>query len=128
MEKRPVRAAAGLRRIDARLVEKFTASLKGHAILPDDQPYPRARRVWNHAVNLYPEIIVQCADVDDVMRAMEFSRRHDLATAIRSGGHSFAGHGVCDGGLVIDLSTMKRVEIDPGHLVARIEPGCVPAN
>jgi FAD/FMN-containing dehydrogenase len=123
MAKRSVRAPEGIRRIDAHLEKKFAASFEGRVILPDDKHYPRARRVWNHAVNAYPEIIAQCANLDDIVRAIEFSRRHDLATAVRSGGHSFAGHGVCDGGLVIDLSTMKRVEIDPGHLSARIEPG-----
>lgn len=123
MEKRPLKAHSGLGRIDARFMQKFTTSLKGHAILPDDRSYTRARRVWNHAVNVYPEIIVRCADVDDVVRAIEFSRRHELGIAVRSGGHSFAGHGVCDGGLVLDLSMMNRVEVDSDQLVARIEPG-----
>jgi FAD/FMN-containing dehydrogenase len=123
MAKRSVRAPEGIRRIDPHLKKKFATSFEGRVILPDDKHYLRARRVWNHAVNAYPEIIAQCANVDGIVRAIEFSRRHDLATAVRSGGHSFAGHGVCDGGLVIDLSTMKRVEIDPRHLSARIEPG-----
>jgi hypothetical protein len=123
MAKRPVRECDGIRRIDAHLVKNFAASCKGHVILPNDKRYSQARRVWNHAVNAFPEVIVQCATVDDIVRAIEFSRRHDLTTAVRAGGHSFAGHGVCDGGLVIDLSPMKRAEIDPRQLRARIEPG-----
>jgi FAD/FMN-containing dehydrogenase len=123
MGKASVKPYRTVRRVDTNLMRKFAASLKGRAILPEDKRYSRARRVWNHAVNAYPEAIVQCANVDDVVRAVEFSRRHDLVTAVRSGGHSFAGHGVCDGGLVIDLSTMKQVEIDPGHLNVQIQPG-----
>jgi FAD/FMN-containing dehydrogenase len=97
--------------------------MKGHVILPGDAQYSQARRVWNHAVDAYPEVIVRCANVDDIVRAIDFAHRYDLDTAVRSGGHSFAGYGVSDGGLVIDLSTMKRVEIDPRHTNASIEPG-----
>src|SRR6202030_2575373 len=71
--------------------KKFAASLKGRVILPGDTQYSQARRVWNHAVNAYPEIIVRCANVEDIVRAIDFAHRHDLATAVRSGGHSFAG-------------------------------------
>ena len=97
--------------------------MTGHVILPGDAQYSQARRVWNHAVNAYPDVIVRCANVDDIVRAIDFAHRYDLDTAVRSGGHSFAGYGVSDGGLVIDLSTMKRVEIDPRHTNASIEPG-----
>jgi FAD binding domain-containing protein/berberine-like enzyme len=107
----------------AQAARKFAASLKGRVILRGDTQYSKARRVWNHAVNAFPEVIVRCANVDDIVRAIEFSRQHDLAAAVRSGGHSFAGHGVSNGGLVIDLSPMKRVEIDPCRLSASIEPG-----
>jgi len=107
----------------AQAAKKFAASLKGRVILPGDTLYSQARRVWNHAVNAYPEVIVRCANVDDIVRAIDFAHRYDLDTAVRSGGHSFAGYGVSDGGLVIDLSTMKRVEIDPRHFNASIEPG-----
>jgi hypothetical protein len=101
----------------------FARNLKGEIILPDDPRYERARRVWNHAVDLRPVIIARCAGPDDVRHAIDFAREKDLLVAIRSGGHSFAGHGTCDGGLVIDLSMMKRVEIEPRRAWVRLQSG-----
>ena len=106
-------------------IAKLAKSLAGEVILPRDRTYAKLRRVRNHAVNKHPAIILRCANRNDVQLAVDFSRRNDLLTAVRSGGHSFAGHGVCDDGLVIDLSPMKRVEIDPAHEKIRIEPGIV---
>jgi FAD/FMN-containing dehydrogenase len=102
---------------------KFAHSLKGEIILPNDARYETARRVWNHAVDAHPAIITRCAGNEDVVRAIEFARANDLLVAVRSGGHSFAGHGTCDGGLVIDVSLMKRVEIDPVARVVRLQSG-----
>jgi hypothetical protein len=81
------------------------------------------RRVKNRVINKYPALIVRCANDKDVQLAVDFARHKGLLTAVRSGGHSFAGHGVCEGGMVIDLSNMKRVQIDPVHENVRIEPG-----
>ncbi len=106
-------------------IAKLAKSLAGEVVLPRDRTYAKLRRVRNHAVNKHPAIILRCANRNDVQLAVDFSRRNDLLTAVRSGGHSFAGHGVCDDGLVIDLSPMKRVEIDPAHEKIRIEPGIV---
>ena len=103
----------------------FAKSLTGEVVLPHDRRYGKLRRVSNHAVNMRPAIIVRCANSKDVQLAVEFARDKDLITAVRSGGHSFAGHGVCDDGLVIDLSLMKRAWIDPVHEKVRIEPGIV---
>jgi hypothetical protein len=104
-------------------IRKFSADLQGEVILPDDGRYEKARRVWNHAVDLHPAIIVRCAGTNDVVRAIEFARQSDLLVAVRSGGHSFAGHGTCDGGLVIDLSLMKRLEVVPGRAWVRLQSG-----
>jgi len=104
-------------------IAAFSKSLTGEVVLPGDRSYGKLRRVSNHAVNKYPAIIVRCADGKDVQLAVEFARDKSLLTAVRSGGHSFAGHGVCDDGIVIDLSAMKRVQIDPAHETIRIEPG-----
>jgi hypothetical protein len=79
--------------------------------------------VWNHAVDLHPAIIARCAGPEDVRHAIEFARENDLLVAIRSGGHSFAGHGTCDGGLVIDISMMKRLEIDANRAWVRLQTG-----
>jgi len=102
---------------------KFAERSHGEIIVPSDTRYEKARRVWNHAVDLHPAIITRCAGADDVMRAIEFAHENELLIAVRSGGHSFAGHGTCDGGLVIDLSLMKRIEIDPNRAWVRLETG-----
>ncbi|MHB8384040.1 MAG: FAD-binding oxidoreductase [Candidatus Binataceae bacterium] len=102
---------------------KFSRSLTGAVVLPRDRRFAELRRVRNRAVNEHPAIIVRCADRKDVQRAVEFARHNGLVTAVRSGGHSFAGHGVCEDGLVIDLSPMKRARIDPAHERVVIEPG-----
>jgi hypothetical protein len=104
-------------------ITAFAKSLSGEVVLPRDRSYGKLRRVNNHAVNKHPAIIVRCAARKDVQLAVEFARDKDLLTAVRSGGHSFAGHGVCEDGIVIDLSTMKRVEVDPAREIVRIEPG-----
>ena len=96
-------------------IRKFVESIAGEVILTDDARYPKARRVWNHAVDKKPAMIARCAGVDDVRRAIEFARSNELLLAVRSGGHGYAGHGVCDGGIVIDLSLMKAAIVDPEH-------------
>src|SRR5271168_1040658 len=92
-------------------ISKFAESLTGEIVSPRDGRYPSLRRVRNHAVDMHPAIIVRCASREDVQRAIEFARHHGLPVAIRAGGHSFAGHGTCENGLVIDLSPMKRARI-----------------
>jgi hypothetical protein len=97
--------------------------MKGGIVTPGDSRYEALRRVWNHDIDSRPAVIALCECEDDVARAIEFARANDLKAALRAGGHSFAGHGVCDGGIVINLSPMKRVHLDaPGKTVV-IEPG-----
>jgi hypothetical protein len=112
-------------KLDRAAIRKFADSFTGDLILPDDPRYVHARRVWNHVVNLRPAMIAQCLNTQDVVRAVEFARRHDMLTSIRSGGHSFAGHGVCEGGMVIDVSRMKRALVDQIQKTITIEPGVV---
>jgi FAD/FMN-containing dehydrogenase len=119
------RASRSSKTRGSRSIAKFAASMSGDVILPGDRLYHGARRVWNHAVNLQPAIIVRCANSEDVVRAVEFARNCELLTAIRSGGHSFAGHGVCEGGMVIDLCSMKRAEIDPLDRSITIQTGVI---
>ncbi|MGC1676129.1 MAG: FAD-binding oxidoreductase [Candidatus Binataceae bacterium] len=106
-------------------IAKFAKSFTGEVVLPDDRLYVKLRRVNNRAVNAHPAIIARCTNRKDVQLAIGFARDRGLLTAVRAGGHSFAGHGVCDGGLVIDLSPMKRVQIDPSREKIHIEPGIV---
>ena len=114
--------------IDPAAVKSFSASLKGHLLVPGDAEYDSARRVWNRRYDKHPAMIARCAGADDVRRSVEFGRRRNLPAAIRSGGHSFAGYSTCDGGLVIDLSQMKRVQVDSAKRVARAEPGILIAD
>jgi hypothetical protein len=106
-------------------IAKLARALTGEVVLPGDRRYPKLRRVRNQAVNKRPAVIVRCANQKDVQLAVEFARGKELLTAVRSGGHSFAGHGVCEGGIVIDLSSMKRTQIDPDDEKILIEPGII---
>ena len=113
MEKRSKHTLGNTKTPDLRSVRKFIESMSGDVILPGDRRYGGARRVWNHAVDVYPAIIARCENSEDVVRAIEFAQERRLLTAIRSGGHSFAGHGVCEGGMVIDLCSMKLAVSGP---------------
>ncbi|PYU87409.1 MAG: hypothetical protein DMG08_28150, partial [Acidobacteria bacterium] len=110
--------------VDPDAIKKFGASLKGRIILPTDPAYERARRVqyWNPKTERRPALVVRCAHADDVVGAVEFARRHGVETAVRAGGHSFQGWGTSNG-LVIDLSGMKQMAIDPRKRVGRVDAG-----
>jgi FAD/FMN-containing dehydrogenase len=98
-------------------------SLRGELILPGDPAYEAARGVWNGASDLHPALIVRCADVEDVIAGIKFAREQTMAVSVRSGGHSPAGYGTNEGGMVIDLSHMKAITVDPEQRTARLEPG-----
>ncbi|WP_407155322.1 FAD-binding oxidoreductase [Bradyrhizobium sp. STM 3557] len=97
--------------------------LKGHVVLEGNAGYDEARKVWNGAIDKRPAMIAYCAGAEDVVRAVVFARSHHICIAVRSGGHNIAGLSVCDGGMVIDLSLMKQVEVDPVRRIARAEAG-----
>lgn len=111
------------RAIKVEALQDFEAHLHGELIGPGDDGYESARRVWNGMIDKYPALIVRCADVSDVVSAVQFARGQDLPVAVRGGGHSFSGNGTSDGGLVIDLSPMKRVQVDPGQCIAWAQAG-----
>jgi FAD/FMN-containing dehydrogenase len=114
--------------MDSTATARLRSSLTGTLVLPDDAAYDEARSVWNASIDRRPAVVVRCGGVDDVARALDFAQQHDLVVAVRGGGHSFAGKSTCDGGLVIDLSPMKRVEVDVANRVARAEGGCTLAD
>lgn len=97
--------------------------LKGNVILEGNAGYDEARKVWNGAIDKKPAMIAYCADAQDVVEAVIFARSSALPMAVRSGGHNVAGLSVCDGGMVIDLSRMKRIDVDPVRRTARAEAG-----
>ncbi len=108
---------------DRQAIDDFAARLTGEVILPGDESYDAACLIWNAAGARRPALIVRPAGEFDVVTAVKFARAHDLPLAVRSGGHSMAGQSTVDDGLVIDLSSMKAMSIDPDRRVARVQPG-----
>jgi hypothetical protein len=92
-------------------VAAFKQSLRGQLIVPSDDSYAEARRVWNGNIDRRPGLIARPAGVADVIQAVNFARDHNLLVAVRGGAHNIAGTGVCNGGMVIDLSLMKAIRI-----------------
>ena len=101
----------------------FQAHLLGELIQPAHDDYDVARRVRNLSIDHHPALIARAADAADVIRAVTFARDHQLPLAVRSGGHSLAGHSTVDGGLVIDLSRMRGMSVDPERRIAWAQPG-----
>jgi FAD/FMN-containing dehydrogenase len=104
-------------------VDAFKAALRGELITPDSPDYGAARTVWNAMVDKRPALIARCAGVADVISAVNFARQHQLILSVRGGGHNVAGAAVCDGGLMIDLSSMRGIRVDPVSRTVRAEPG-----
>lgn len=109
--------------LDEATLQAFQSRLRGTLIRPGDDRFDAARRVWNGMIDKTPALIARCAGVADVIDAVRLARDHDLLVAVRGGGHSVAGHGVCEGGLVIDLSPMQGVQVDPRSRTAWAQPG-----
>ena len=104
-------------------IARFQANLRGDLIQPSDARYEEARKVFNGMIDRRPALIVRCAAVADVIAAVKLARETNTVVAVRGGGHGVAGNAVCDDGLVIDLSAMKRVRVNPGNRTARAEGG-----
>ena len=109
--------------VDETAVQRFEEGLRGRVLRPGDEGFDAARRVWNGMIDRTPALIARCAGAADVVRGVNFARDHHLLLAVRGGGHSAAGNGVCDRGLVIDLSGMKGIRVDPGRRTVRAEAG-----
>jgi len=105
------------------MVDELREQVRGVVITPDDDGYEQARRVYNAMIERRPALVVRCANAGDVMSAVRFAGEHDLDLAVRGGGHSVPGFGTCDGGVVIDLSGMRGVRVDPVNRTARAEGG-----
>lgn len=120
---RPTGSAKPAREVKSAEVARLRQRLRGSLVLPDDGAYYEARKVWNGMVDKRPAAVIYCATPDDVAEAVSFARTQDLPLAVRSGGHNVAGASVCDGGIVIDLSPMKKISVDPEHRVVRAEAG-----
>jgi FAD/FMN-containing dehydrogenase len=104
-------------------IEKLRTSLRGSSFCPGEAGYDEARKVWNGAIDKRPALIARCGLVSDVIHCVNFPRANDLLVAVRGGGHNIGGNAVCDEGLMIDLSRMKGLRVDPVRRTARAEPG-----
>jgi FAD/FMN-containing dehydrogenase len=109
--------------IAASALPEFRESLRGQLLFPGEAAYEEARKIHNAMIDRHPAVIVRCAGVADVMAAVKFARSQGIRTSVRGTGHNVAGISLCDDGLVIDLSAMKGIHINPVARTARVEPG-----
>ncbi len=117
-----------MNRLTRQQAEQLSREIQGRLILPGDPDYDAVRQVWNGMIDRRPAVVVQCAAAGDVPPAIAFARKHRLDISMRGAGHHIAGNAICDGGLVIDFSRMKRVHVDPGNRHALAEPGATLAD
>lgn len=108
---------------DEKSIQAFASQLQGRLIRPGDSQYDSARAVWNGMIDRCPALIARCLNNNDVIAALNFARDHHMLVAIRGGGHNVTGNAVCDHGLVIDLSEMKQIHVDPDARTVRAQGG-----
>jgi FAD/FMN-containing dehydrogenase len=109
--------------VDAEALQAFALQMRGPVLTPQDLEYEEARMIWNGLIDRRPAIIAKCSGTADVVDAVNFAREHDLLVSIRGGGHNVAGNAVNDGGIVIDLSSMRGVHVDPASGTVRVQGG-----
>ena len=109
-------------------LDALRGQLRGALCYPGDPGYEQARTLWNAMIDRRPAAVVRAAGAADVMRAVNLAREHRLVLSVRGGGHNIAGNAVCEGGLMLDLSPMKSVRVDPSRRTARVEPGATLAE
>ena len=111
--------------IEPERLDALRSSLRGSVVLPGEAGYDVARSLWNGMIDRKPAAVVRPAGAADVIRAVNFAREHKLLLAVKGGGHNIAGKAACDDGLMVDLSVMKSVRVDPSAKRARVEPGAL---
>jgi hypothetical protein len=111
-------------RLDETIIADFRASLRGELVRHGDAVFDDARAIYNGMIDKRPALIARCRDIADVIASVSFARERDLLVAVRGGGHNGAGLALCEGGLVIDLSPMRGIRVDPAERTARVESGC----
>src|SRR5262249_32865451 len=104
-------------------VQHFSAGLRGPLLRSEDSGYDQARKVWNGMIDRRPALIARCGGVADVLTAVRFARTNGVLVSVKGGGHNITGNAVCEGGLMIDLSPMKSVRVDPVRRTARASAG-----
>ena len=106
-------------------IEKLKNEFSGEIILPEDRGYDGSRQIWNGMFDRKPAIIARCTGTGDVIHAVNFARENKLLTSVKGGGHNSAGNAVCDDGIVIDLSPMRRVRVDTAAKTVSVDGGCL---
>jgi FAD/FMN-containing dehydrogenase len=106
-------------------IEALRAAMTGAVVTPDDADYDQARKVWNANIDHHPAVVVRCATAQDAAEAIRFARDQGLELAVRNGAHSMPGYSSVDGGLVVDLSRMNQVTVDPEAKRARVQGGAL---
>ncbi|HUC11817.1 MAG TPA: FAD-binding oxidoreductase [Stellaceae bacterium] len=109
--------------LEAAAIRGLADGLRGRLMQPGDNGYDKARRIWNGMIDRRPALIARCAGPADIIAAVQFARDHRLLMSVKGGGHNITGNAVCEGGLMIDLSAMKSVRVDPARCTARAEAG-----
>jgi FAD/FMN-containing dehydrogenase len=109
--------------LDQAAIAEFKQSLRGELITPSDQDYDQKRKLWNGMIDKHPAMILRCTGAADVVSAVNFARNNRLLLSVRGGGHNVAGKALCDDGLVIDLSDMRSVRLDPTSRTVRAQGG-----
>src|SRR5437763_12815653 len=117
-------ADGGAVQVSPEILQAFRAGFRGPVLGPDAPEYEDTRRIWNAMIDRRPGLIVRCTGTADVLSAVRFARQHQFLVSVRGGGHNIAGLAVCEGGLMIDLSLMKGVWVDPKRRTARAQAGC----
>ncbi len=105
-------------------LDKYRSSLRGTLLRPGDPGYESARKVYNGMIDRRPGLIARCANVADVIASVRFAAEAGMVAAVRGGGHNAGGLGICDDGIVIDLSSLKGIRVDPREMTVRVEGGC----
>jgi FAD/FMN-containing dehydrogenase len=111
------------RALDPSALKAFRTALQRNVRTPGDAGYDEARAVWNGTIDRHPALIVSAQTIEDVQQVIAFAQQHEIVLAVRGGGHSFAGHSTCDGGIVLDLAPMRHLRVDPTRRLAMASPG-----
>lgn len=112
-------------KLHAAKIEELKSRFRGEVLLPGDDSYKNARKIWNGMFDRRPGIIARCVGTSDVINAVKFARDNNLLIAVKGGGHNSAGNAVCDDGIMIDLSLMRRVNVDPKNKTVRVDGGAL---
>lgn len=112
-----------IKNLEASVLDEFVESIRGEITFPNDTNYDEARKVYNGMINKFPGMLVRCVDVADVISCVNFGRNQNILTAVRGGGHNGGGLGICDDGMVIDLSGLKFVRVDTSNSTVRVGGG-----